>query len=122
MVQNVFENVTKSSMLSDIAPQMTDELCSVNICSVEVTSTQPFQKTVHQNCILSSRIAVFWAGFGTGKKREIIPLSDIWGKNLILSRSCYGSGTDKNSVIAYCTMSQRSKKQKTFSYSLFQNV
>ena len=42
MVQTVFEHVTSSSMLLDIAPRISNELCSVDFSSVEVTSTTTF--------------------------------------------------------------------------------
>ena len=42
MVQTVFDHVTSSSMLLDIAPRISNELCSVAISSVEVTSTTTF--------------------------------------------------------------------------------
>ena len=41
MVQAVFKEVTSSSMLSDIAPQIS-EVCTVTVNSVEVTSTPTF--------------------------------------------------------------------------------
>ena len=87
MAETVFEKVTNSSMLSEIAPKISDELCTVNKSSAEVISTPTLPEYSASELRLKQQQKVFCAGFGTGKKKEA---NLQWGKQdqiLVLSKN-----------------------------------